>query len=441
MPVIARQAVHPLTARQRGVASLVIVALLFFVMSLVAAYTNRNLIFEQRTSANQYRSTMALEAAEAGVEWAISLLNAGSIDDSCNPSADPGDTTFRERYLEIDPETGLITAVAPDANARGTAFPSCVFDGTDWSCSCPAEGTAAPAAPAGTGPFPAFQVRLSRASATHPGLVLVEVNGCTRLSADCLNFPPTSVPGEGRASVSVLVALRSALPALPAAALTVRGGIDVGAAALGAYNTSPLGSGITIQAGGDIGASTRAALRLGTVDGSPGETSLRTNDPVLGGAGMTAERLFQTTFAADPLRFEEQPGLRRLVECDGTCTADTIRAVAALNRGRILWVDGDVDFDTAGDVGSADQPLMLVATGSITFSSPVTFHGVLYSRAEDWATSGAGEVRGAVIAEGSLSGTGSHTIVHELELLRRLQWRTGSFVRVPGGWADFRDVE
>ncbi|MBK7062382.1 MAG: hypothetical protein IPH51_18705 [Rubrivivax sp.] len=32
---------------------------LFFIMSLVAAYTSRNLIFEQRTSANQLRSTQA----------------------------------------------------------------------------------------------------------------------------------------------------------------------------------------------------------------------------------------------------------------------------------------------------------------------------------------------------------------------------------------------
>jgi hypothetical protein len=33
--------------------------LLFFIISMVAAYTSRNLIFEQRTSANQYRSTQA----------------------------------------------------------------------------------------------------------------------------------------------------------------------------------------------------------------------------------------------------------------------------------------------------------------------------------------------------------------------------------------------
>ncbi|MCK7493803.1 MAG: PilX N-terminal domain-containing pilus assembly protein [Comamonadaceae bacterium] len=71
--------------RQRGAASLVVVLVLFLVVSLVAAYTSRNLIFEQRTGINQYRSTQALEAAEAGLEWTIQMLNAGLIDTACAP--------------------------------------------------------------------------------------------------------------------------------------------------------------------------------------------------------------------------------------------------------------------------------------------------------------------------------------------------------------------
>ena len=43
----------------RGAASLIVVLLLFLVLSLTAAYTSRNLIFEQKTSANQARATMA----------------------------------------------------------------------------------------------------------------------------------------------------------------------------------------------------------------------------------------------------------------------------------------------------------------------------------------------------------------------------------------------
>ena len=83
--------------RQSGAASLIVVMILFFILSLVAAYTNRSLIFEQRTASNQYRSTQALEAAEAGVEWALAMLNSGRITATCAPSVTVADPSFRQR--------------------------------------------------------------------------------------------------------------------------------------------------------------------------------------------------------------------------------------------------------------------------------------------------------------------------------------------------------
>ena len=93
--------------RESGAASLIVVMVLFFLMSLVAAYTSRNLIFEQRTSVNQYRATQAYEAAEAGLEWALTLLNSGRIGADClETGAATTDTSFRQRYLAIDADTG-----------------------------------------------------------------------------------------------------------------------------------------------------------------------------------------------------------------------------------------------------------------------------------------------------------------------------------------------
>ena len=194
---------------QRGVTTLIVVGVLFFVLSLVAAYTNRSMIFEQRTASNQYRSTLAFEAAEAGVEWALSMLNGGRIDASCIPSTNVADTSLRQRYLTIDPATGVITPNGTlDADGGSDLWPSCVFDGSDWNCSCPAAGAPAVAAPVGTGVFPAFRVRFVRASTTQPGIVQVQVNGCTRLDDQCLDFPSQAVGGEGRATVQSLIALR-----------------------------------------------------------------------------------------------------------------------------------------------------------------------------------------------------------------------------------------
>jgi hypothetical protein len=46
-------------------------------------------------------------------------------------------------------------------------------------------------------------------------------------------------------------------------------------------------------------------------------------------------------------------------------------------------------------------------------------------------------VRGGLIAEGRLGGTGALSVEYDPQILSRLRTRHGSFVRVPGGWKDF----
>ncbi len=113
---------------------------LFFIMSLVAAYASRNLIFEQRTSANNYRSTQAFEAAEAGLEWALAMLNGGRIDDVCAPSTDAARNAFRERYLLTDADGNIQARTWDDAGTATPLRPSCVRGNAGWACSCPAAG-------------------------------------------------------------------------------------------------------------------------------------------------------------------------------------------------------------------------------------------------------------------------------------------------------------
>ena len=110
-------------ARQRGMAALVSVLALLLLVTLSAGYSARNLIFEQRTGINQYRATQALEAADAGQDWALGLLNAGLVDGSCSATADLAQRTFRDRYLDIAPVGGRITpdVVGPFKGEPGTS--------------------------------------------------------------------------------------------------------------------------------------------------------------------------------------------------------------------------------------------------------------------------------------------------------------------------------
>lgn len=417
-------------AGSRGVATLIVVMVLFFIMSMVAAYTSRNLIFEQRTSANQYRSTQALEVADAGLHWALALLNAGRITDACVASGNPAHDTFRERYLSIDPNSGLVTARTNLPPAVPARMSGCVSNGAGWTCNCPSAGVPVVAPPAGTGVFPAFRV-LFETNAARPGLVTIKVNGCTRNAEPCLVFPASGESNEARITVTALVALKGGVTTLPAAPLTAKGAVDLGAAALTAVNSNPLDSGITVHAGKTINA---GSLNLVPLAGSPPALSVLEGDATLD--LLDADRMFSNVFGMARSTYRDQPGAVQLA-CGGTCSAAAVRTAIADNPGRVLWLDGPLDVNSAGDIGSATAPVAIVVSGDVTFSSNVNIYGLIYTQAAAWASSGVSTIRGAVVAEGDIGGNSTATVVYDRDVLRRLRLMTGSFVVVPGSWKDF----
>ncbi len=343
--------------RQLGAASLIVVMVLFFIVAMVAAYTNRNLIFEQRTSANQMRSTMALEAAEGGLQWALGLLNSGRIDSVCRPSTNLANTSFRQRYLDINGENGRVTPLTKLGG--GDLTPSCVFNkaADNWDCSCPLNGDPSVAVPAAPGLAPAFRVRF--VAHTTPGrqrLVRIEVNGCTAYSDDCLKFSGGSAAdNEGRASASAYITLKGAIAHPPIAAVTARGGFDLGGAATRIINANLNDSGDLIYAGGAVAT---AGLYLDTIAGSLVGPKVVSNDAGLQFADFPAapasereDAMFVATFGMGRTTYREQPGTVELT-CS-PCSGSELQTAAALNPGRILWAPGDVSFDISGDIGSS----------------------------------------------------------------------------------------
>jgi hypothetical protein len=184
--------------RQRGAASLIVVTLLLLLMTMVAAFASRRLVVEQQTSATQYRQNQAFEAAEAGLQWALAMLNGGRIDERCEADAAADEGTFRDRYLVIDEVDGRLM---PSPLGAG-----CVMTNAGWSCSCPSAGEPALARPESPGAHPAFTVRLN--ATDQPGLVGITAYGCSSVGAAC---PPTS--GDRRAAVVELTMLAASVQA------------------------------------------------------------------------------------------------------------------------------------------------------------------------------------------------------------------------------------
>lgn len=417
---------------QRGAATLIVIMVLFFIISMVAAYTSRNLIFEQRTSANQYRSTQALEAADAGLQWALGLLNSGRIDATCTASTDLANDTFRQRYLNISATTGDIvplTIVGPPATAL---TPSCVFNGTNWSCSCPSNAAPAVVVPGGTDVYPAFRVRFTQVS-TRPGVVQIESNGCTRYADSCLAFPAQGADNEGRVTVTAMVALKGGLTTVPAAALTVRGAMNLGGAALTVANGDRATAGITIQAGGVVD---KTGLILVSTPGTPPDGSVIDVDASI--SGLNADRMFANVFGMWRNTYRDQPGAVVLQCGVGGCSAGLVRNAIAQNPGRVLWLEGSFNVDSVGDIGSASSPVALVVNGTMSTTAAASIFGVLYVQAASWVSNGSMQVRGAVVAEGNMVGDSTATLIYDPPVLSLLRLRTGSFALIPGSWRDFQ---
>ena len=439
---------------QSGAATLIVVMVLFFIISLVAAYTSRNLIFEQRTANNQYRSTQALETAEAGLEWAISMLNFSRIGPACVASASTADTSFRQRYLNVDSSGRISPVVALE--------PTCVSDGAGgWTCSCPTVPGPSTLTPASTTQvLPAFRVRFQRvmdavnpALATNqPGVVRVQVVGCTRLDTagdPCLTFDGQGAFNEARVVVSAMLALTGGASSPPQAALTARGSVDTTTLiGYSAYNTDAAGSGITVHSGASY--VPPVTVTLVSSPGSPASASVIASDsafsagtgmamaplPVGAGTFSTSDRMFAAYFNMRPEAMRAQQAAIELV-CP--CNADDVRAKATLNPGRPIWVAGDLDVTTAGDIGSATEPVLLVVNGNLLFTlAGVNIYGLVYMRTNSWATSGAGQITGAAVAEGAIAGDTTATFAFDTDVMQRLRWNTGTFVRVPSSWKDFR---
>jgi PilX N-terminal len=455
--------------RQRGLATLVVVMLLFFIVALVAAYASRNLVFEQRTSANQYRATQALEAAEAGMQWTLSMLNGGRIDDSCTPVADLGKPSFRARYLDKIDEKRRVAL----AGAAAPFLPRCTFDAGSgqWSCVCASADANVLPAVAGTEQKPFFRIRFELVVGRED-VMQVEAVGCTRPDISCLSaMSPKAPDGDAMAIVTSLVTLRTGLSSPPGAAVTAEGNINGGASASGrgpltAVNADP-GSlkfpgtnGVTFMAGGTLS----GYFIPVSLPGSPGNASLRTEESTLSGlralagppARSKSDRLFSLVFGMWPDTYQSQPSIVQM-PCRLGCNAASVNDLARMYPGHAIWINGDLIVD--GNIGSApgsldptDEtldatevaprgPVLLIVSGNLALNSG-TIVGLVYHRAAvatpNWDLGlGNTAIRGGLITEGNISLADAQTVTYDAAVLNRLHTRFGSYVRVPGGWRDF----
>ena len=365
-----RLSIRSLPARRRahGAVALVVALTLLGAMLLVLAAANRGLLLELRMATNQVRSTTAFEAAEAGLEWASAQLNTPEpLARNCRIDTSAA-TTFRDRYLASG-SGGYAVRTWTSAGVTAPLQPACTHGDAGWSCDCPTDSAAAPAAAEG----PGAAVALQFLPGSHAGLLRVIATGCDRLAAGCT--AATAAGAQASARAEVLLALLPALSAPPATALTLRA------------------------------------------------------------AGVDADPFFVAHFGLSKRAWKAQTMVRQ-VDCGGECSAALSAAIGPAVTRQLVWIEGDLLLQGPVTLGTPERPVLIAATGSIRLQGPVALNGVLYGNSIAWSGATA-PLRGALISETTAGGDNVLDLQRDAALLDILRTRTGSLVRVPGGWRDF----
>lgn len=426
---------HPANGRRplAGAASLAVLLMLLGASVLLAAWSQRLVLTELQGARNQLQRAQAFEAAEAGLAWAQARLNDDRpIDSACRPEPVGGSgESFRRRTLRPGEHPG---EVQPVLGAGGMPLQMlCARTGTGWACHCPRAEAPVPALglPA-PGLAPSFLVALR--SSARGNQIDITSTGCSHLAAPCR-------PGDGERADAV-VRMRVTLARLPgvrtppAAALTARGDIDAGPAALGLHNADSGSGGLAAQAGGRIVGS---ALRVHAPPGAAAATALLGGDEDL--ATLPLDPFFIRHFGSPKADWALQPGVERL-DCPPAACTDALRA--AIDQPgdgvRRVSVRGDLRLDGPLQLGTPARPLLLVVDGSIELRGPVELVGLVHASRLRWdeAAPGSGALlRGALLLEEGYTGNAAADLVYDPAVMRRLQHEAGTWLRVPGSWRDF----
>jgi Tfp pilus assembly protein PilX len=422
---------------QHGAATLIVCAIFILISSLLLLYVNRGIVFEQKISANQTRSALALEMAEAGMEWATGMLNAPyDIDANCTLLTTTN-ISFRRKYVQTawNHPTTPTTNVSPAT----TTYPGCKMVNGALSCSCPTAATppASAVASLGTTVAPGFTVAFF-ASGDDEGVKVV-ATGCTEQAGAC--SPATSGSSDATVSVTAILKLRPLLRAAPAAPLTCGGSCSVG----GSYNITNLDvgtSGVLVNAGSSI--TQQSGVTNTTIPGQPVDNAVISNDASLANLSSSDptcsnSAMFRAYFGSSIQQYAASPMVKTIPGCEQANTCATL-VDAAYGAGwrSFYFPDGFARNNSGGDLGTVSDPVTMVSAAGFDINGNIDIYGMVFSNSANINDLGTGSatVHGAMVACGNYQNNGNGTLQYDPDVLNAVRRATGAVVRVPGSWTD-----
>lgn len=404
--------------------------------SIIMLYLNRSILFEQKTSANQMRSTMALEMAEAGMEWATGMLNtAYDIDANCD-FLTTTNISFRRKYVQT--KWNDATTPTSDVIPATTTYPGCKVNGNTRTCSCPAVPVSGSATAAlGAVMQPGFTAIFSATS--DPEAVRIVVTGCTAQAGACT--PASTGNSDATATVSVILKLRPLLRAAPASPLTCGTTCVVG----GSYsvvNRDAATGGILVNAGSGITEGSGTAYT--SIPGQPAANALVSNDSSLSALASTDptcsnSSMFSAYFGSTIPQYSASPMTKTIANCGSANSCGGLVDTAYADGWRSFYFpEGFARGNSSGSLGTVADPVTLVSAAGFDVNGNIDIYGIIFSNSANVNDLGTGtaNIHGALVTCAGYNNNGNGTLEYDADVLKGVRRSTGTLVRVPGSWTD-----
>jgi hypothetical protein len=405
---------------------------LFLLIGLLAAFGNRNLLFEQRMAGATFRSMLVKQMGDAALDWSIAQLNSDKLDSACAPSNTVSAKRFSDLYFDIDTNSRKIVAKERTlSDALGPTNCVRLSDGR-WDCRCPAasDATARAAVSSADEIQPSFGVFLQ--TTQRPGTLVSSSYSCSSPNGnDCESTIKATVNRFNSGWQGSVLGFVPALRSPPTAALTAKGAIVATDGDLRLHNSDGLTNGILVVSGSASYPSSLTDSKLESIPGTPPRDAIVTGDSVL--AAGDPFRLF---IGMPSDRFKYHPKVRK-----PDCTPDCVSSIkTAVSFGAsIIYVDGNLSIDSDVDLGTINDPVLIAASGTINISARLQMYGVLLSGGNIiWNAGAGGFLVGALISGADVTTTGPIDIAYSSGVNLIMKNKIGGFVLAPGGWHDHK---
>jgi hypothetical protein len=378
---------------------------LLLLVSMVVIYTARGVLFEQRVSANDFRSRQAFEAAESGLQMALAYIgSSGGADKDGIPGNDPVFDT------NADGIGDSLTAAFPDSSSVrvivGGGFPSYAIESTGFS---------------------------DDRTATR----IIQMIGSV---GNALPTPPTN-PLTARGTV---VIGGSATVTNPEGNSTIWSGADVD---LGSNNSTGTAIPDPTEAGyptcmdssmtcNTEQSSNRLSVGLDVIEHDTSLSNLTDNEMFANFFGMSAEnyrasRVTTEIAAADVATINAPNGAGEIIWINGNTT------IGSYTLGCLDDVNGNNFCGDPPQTSPADvDPSIIIIDGDLTVNGTPNITGFLFVTG-NFNLTGNLTVMGAMVVAGTYDiGSGSLDIVYNSDVIEATR-DNGPLGGAPGSWHDW----